>query len=171
LCWVGMNDEGRQLAAAIPGAVLVEGSDSPDSKADALAAFARGETRVLVTKTTIAGFGLNFQRCARMVFVGLSDSYEQYFQAIRRCYRFGQARPVVAHIVLTEPEEAIYQNVLRKERDAAQTAAELVQHVAEFEKSELGRVGLQDDYRADQPIRLPSWLQSEPTPIRQMRGA
>lgn len=140
LVWVGLNDEGRAVAAEIPGAVLVEGSDNPDRKAVALARFADGETRVLVTKVSIAGFGLNLQRCARMVFVGLGDSYEQYFQAIRRCWRFGQTRPVAVSIVLSDAEEAVYANVLRKEREAAKLSAELVKHVAEFEREDIARV-------------------------------
>jgi DNA modification methylase/superfamily II DNA or RNA helicase len=140
IAWCGLNDEGRALAAAVKDSVLVEGQHSPEDKADALEAFASGQVRVLVTKAKIAGFGLNFQHCARQVFVGLGDSYETYYQAIRRSYRFGQEREVHAHIVLTEPEEAIYANVLRKEREAQTTGAELLRHVASFEKEEIGRV-------------------------------
>lgn len=145
LAWVGLNDEGRELARLIPDAVLVEGCQSPEEKADALTRFADGQTRVLITKPSIAGFGLNFQHCARMVFVGMGDSYEQYYQAIRRCWRFGQTRLVQAHIVLTDIEETVYQNVLRKEREAETTANELVKHVAEFEKVEIG-TGTQGDF-------------------------
>lgn len=159
LAWVGMNDEGRELARLVPDAALVEGGQTPDEKAAALLGFARGEIRVLITKPTIAGFGLNFQRCARMVFVGLSDSYEQYFQAIRRCYRFGQARPVAAHIVLTEPEEVVYANVLRKEREAERTAGELLKHLVEFERADIGAVERGDDYAAGRPMRLPAWIE------------
>jgi DNA modification methylase/superfamily II DNA or RNA helicase len=140
IAWVGLNDEGRALAQRCPDSVLVEGSQSPDEKTNALEAFVDGRVRVLITKPTIAGFGLNFQHCARQVFVGLSDSYETYYQCIRRSYRFGQAREVRAHIVLSEPEEAVYANVLRKERDASATSAELLQHVASFEREEVGKV-------------------------------
>ncbi len=158
IAWVGLNDEGSELAARIPGAVLVEGSDSPEYKADAIEAFVRGDCRVIVSKVSIFGFGLNLQRCARMVFVGLSDSYEAYYQAIRRCWRFGQTRPVHAYIVLTEPEEAIYANVCRKQREAEATAAELVKHVAAFERAEIGNVGRREDAPHGQPMRLPGWL-------------
>lgn len=140
IAWCGLNDEGRNLAALIPDCVLVEGQQSPEAKAEALEAFAAGHVRVLITKPTIAGFGMNFQHCARQVFVGLGDSYETYYQSIRRCYRFGQQREVRAHIVLTEPEEPIYTNVLRKEREAEHTAAELLRHVAAFEREEIGKV-------------------------------
>lgn len=138
IAWCGLNDEGRELARLIPDAVLVEGSHSPETKTDALMRFISGEARVLITKPTIAGHGLNMQHCARMAFVGLSDSYEQYYQCIRRCYRYGQKREVEVHIVLTEPEEPIYANVLRKEVEAEETAAQLIRHVREFERDEIG---------------------------------
>ena len=158
IAWVGLNDEGRALADLVPGAALVEGQHTPEYKADAIGSFVRGDCRVVVSKTSIFGFGLNLQRCARMVFVGLSDSYEAYYQAIRRCWRFGQTRPVHAYIVLTEPEEAIYANVLRKQREAEQTAGELVKHVAQFERAEIAAVGRREDTPHGQPMRLPSWL-------------
>ena len=142
IAWCGLNEEGRALAHLLEddSCVLVEGQDSPEQKADAMEAFASGRVRVLITKASIAGFGLNFQHCARQVFVGLGDSYEAYYQCIRRSYRFGQDREVRAHIVLTEPEEPIYTNVLRKEREAESTAAELLRHVAAFEREEIGTV-------------------------------
>ncbi len=126
LLWAGLNDEAALLARSIPGAVNVGGSMSPEEKAEALLGFAAGDIRVLVTKPAIASQGLNFQRCARMAFVGLSDSYEQYYQAIRRCYRYGQTRVVHAHVVLSELESQIAANVLRKEREASALTAELV---------------------------------------------
>lgn len=126
LLWAGLNDEADTLARAIPGAVNVGGSMSPEEKAEALLGFADGHIRVLVTKPAIASQGLNWQHCARMAFVGLSDSYEQYYQAIRRCYRYGQTRVVHAHIVLSELESQIAANVSRKEREATAMTAELV---------------------------------------------
>ena len=118
LLWCGLNDEADALAAMIPGAVNVHGSMSPDEKADKLLGFARGDFPVLVTKLGIAGMGLNYQHCARMAFVGLNDSYESYYQGIRRCYRYGQDRVVNAHIVLSHIEEQIAHNVARKETNA-----------------------------------------------------
>lgn len=159
LVWVGLNDEGQELAKRIPGSVNVEGSQSPEEKADALLRFVNGEIRVLITKPSIAGFGMNFQHCARMVFVGMGDSYEQYFQAIRRCYRFGQKREVHAHIVLTEPEETIYENVLRKEREATATATELVKHVAAYERAEIGHARQQIGYAPTVLMCVPDWIE------------
>lgn len=126
LLWAGRNDEARGLAKALPGAVNVEGAWTPEDKAAALLGFAAGDIPILITKTSIAGFGMNWQHCARMAFVGLSDSYEQYYQGIRRCWRFGQTREVHAHVVLTDAEAPIAENVARKEAEAAAMVAELV---------------------------------------------
>jgi hypothetical protein len=94
-----------------------------------------------------------------MAFVGLSDSYEDYFQAIRRCWRFGQTEPVTAYVVLTEPEEAIYRNVLRKEQEAAEMTTALVREVAVFEAQEIRHVAHRDVYRPMVPMQLPRWLE------------
>lgn len=126
LLWCGLNDEADRLAELLPGAVNVHGSLTPERKAELLLGFAAGDIRRLITKPGIAAFGLNWQHCARMVFVGLSDSYEAYYQAIRRCYRYGQTRPVQVHIVLSSLEGQIAANVTRKERDAARFTGELV---------------------------------------------
>lgn len=127
--WCGLNDEAEALTAAIPGAVNVTGSMSAEAKAARLLGFADGEFKVLVVKAQIAAFGLNWQHCARMAFVGLSDSYETYYQAIRRCYRYGQRRVVHAHIILSELESQIAANVARKERQAMTVLDELVREM------------------------------------------
>ncbi len=137
IVWHGLNTEGDTLHAAIPGSVLVEGSQSPEAKAAALEAFQDGSTRVLITKPRIAGFGMNFQNAHRMAFVGLSDSWEAYYQCIRRCWRFGQSQPVEAHIVLSDAEAAIFENVMRKEQEAKGMQEKLIAHVAQFERGEL----------------------------------
>lgn len=158
LVWVGLNDEGRAIADAIPGSVLVEGSQPIETKTRAMLGFSDGDVTILISKVSISGFGMNWQHCRRMVFVGLGDSYEQYFQAIRRCWRFGQTEPVTAYVVLTEPEEAIYQNVLRKEREATEMTAAIVREVAEFETREIRHVAHRDVYAPTVPMQLPSWL-------------
>ncbi|MFC5204576.1 SNF2-related protein [Streptomyces kaempferi] len=129
LIWCGLNDEADLLAKLIPDAVNVHGAWSPDEKADALLGFADGKIRRLITKPSIAAFGLNWQHCARMAFVGLSDSYETYYQSIRRCYRYGQTRIVQAHIILSELESQIAANVARKERDASAVTGALVEEM------------------------------------------
>jgi SNF2-related domain len=126
LLWCGLNDEAEALASLIPGAVNVHGSWAPEAKAEAFLDFADGKITRLITKPSIAAFGLNWQHCARMAFVGLSDSYETYYQAIRRCYRYGQTRPVHAHVILSELEAQIAANIARKEREASTVTAALV---------------------------------------------
>jgi hypothetical protein len=127
LLWCGLNDEANELSELIPAAVNVHGSMSPEEKAEHLLAFADGQIRYLITKPSIAALGLNFQHCARMSFVGLSDSYEQYYQAIRRCWRYGQTRTVRAHVVLSELEGQIADNVARKEVEATAFTNELIE--------------------------------------------
>ncbi len=129
IVWCGLNAEAEAVESMVEGAVNVPGSWSPEAKAEALEAFQDGKVRVLVTKCGVAGFGMNFQQCSRMAFVGLSDSYEAYYQAIRRCYRFGQRNPVKVHVVVSELESQIVENVRRKETEAAITTARLVSHM------------------------------------------
>jgi hypothetical protein len=122
------------LTAAIEGAVEVSGSDDPDHKERAMLDFAAGKIRVLVTKPKIAGFGMNFQSCRNMAFVGLSDSYEALYQSVRRCWRFGQAQEVRVHIITATTEGAVLDNVKRKERDAEEMAARMVANMADITK-------------------------------------
>jgi len=137
IVWCGLNDEGRALERSMSDAVLVEGSQSLEEKQARILSFLDGSSRVMIVKPKIAGFGMNFQHCARMVFVGLSDSWEAYYQCVRRCWRFGQTRAVEAHIVLSEPEKAIWTNVKRKEREAERMSKELIKNVAQYEKEEI----------------------------------
>ncbi len=126
LLWTGLNDEASALAAAIPGAVNVLGSWTPEEKAAAYLAFADGTIRVLITKPSMAAMGLNFQHCARQIFVGMNDSWEMWFQAIRRSWRFGQQREVRVHAVLSHLEHQIATNVERKGRQADRMIDQLV---------------------------------------------
>ncbi len=158
LLWTGLNTEADTLTSAIHGAVQVQGKDDPETKARLLLDFAEGRQQIMVTKASIAGLGLNLQRCARMAFVGLSDSYEAYYQAIRRCWRYGQTREVHAYVVLTDLEEPIYANVLRKEAEAESTAAELLKHVRVFEQAEIAEAHQRLDYLPRRPMEIPSWV-------------
>ena len=130
LIWCGLNAEADAITKAIPGAVNVHGSLTPEEKADLLMQFADGKIRVLVTKPSIASMGMNWQHCARMVFCGLSDSYEAYYQCIRRCYRYGQQRIVDVHIVLAELESQIAHNVANKEAKASEITLALTAEMA-----------------------------------------
>ena len=137
IAWVGLNDEGRELHKQIPGSVLVEGSQSPEEKAQKIEDFQDGKYQVMITKPKIAGFGMNLQNSSRMVFVGLSDSYESYYQCIRRSWRFGQLSPVKVYIVLSDAEEDIFNNVKRKEREADKLTDGLIKNVIEYEREEI----------------------------------
>ena len=125
LMWCGLNAE-ADLLAKLTGAVNVHGGMSPEDKAEILLGFADGKYKRIVTKPSMAAFGLNWQHCARMAFVGLSDSYEAYYQAIRRCYRYGQTRVVNVHVILSELEGQIAVNINRKERTANEVTGQLV---------------------------------------------
>jgi hypothetical protein len=113
--WAGLNAEADALAAGIPGAVNVAGNWAAEDKAQAFLDFADGRIRYLVTKPSMAAYGLNWQHCARMAFVGIGDSWEQYYQAIRRSWRYGQTREVHAHVIVSQLESQIASNIQRKE--------------------------------------------------------
>lgn len=135
--WCGLNAESNALASAIPDAVEVSGDDAYAEKVAAISGFVAGDIRVIVSKVKIMGFGLNLQHCSQMAFVGLSDSYEQYYQAIRRCWRYGQTSQVDVHIVVSDAERGIVANVQRKEADADALNRGLVEHMQDFEREEV----------------------------------
>lgn len=126
LIWCDLNAESEHLALSIPDAVEVRGSDSPEWKEEAMMGFADGKYRVLVTKPSIAGFGMNWQHCHKVAFCGMSHSYEQFYQAVRRCWRFGQEYPVDVELFVTDLEESIVANVLRKKDDTEGMKAEMM---------------------------------------------
>ncbi|UTN93658.1 DNA helicase [Mycobacterium phage Yorick] len=134
ILWCGLNSEAEALAAAVPGSVNVHGSLDPDEKAQLLLGFADGQFEVLITKPSIASQGLNYQHCQRMAFVGMGDSYEQYYQAIRRCYRYGQTKVVYAHVIVSELESQIAANVARKEQQASDITRALVEEMRRVER-------------------------------------
>ena len=137
LLWCGLNDESAALTKAIPDAVEVSGNDTYAEKVSAVQRFVAGDIRVMVSKLKIMGFGMNFQHCHQMAFVGMSDSYEGYYQGIRRCWRYGQSHPVDAYVVVSEAERAVVENVRRKEQAAKLLAGNLLKHMAPFERDEM----------------------------------
>jgi helicase-like protein len=159
--WCDLNAEGDALRSAIPDAVEIRGSDDADDKEARLVAFARGDIRVLVTKPSIAGFGLNWQHCCRMAFVGVTDSFEAYYQAVRRCWRFGQKRPVRVHIFASEAEGAVVSNLKRKEAESLAMAQALSSEtLAAVRENVLGVTRESNDYNAEQPVRLPDFMRA-----------
>jgi hypothetical protein len=115
--WCDTDYEADALLAAIPEAIEVRGSHTAERKEESLAAFAEGKARILVTKPSVAGFGMNWQHCATMIFAGRSFSYEAWYQAVRRCWRFGQKRPVTCHLIVAEGEDQIGRVIDRKSAD------------------------------------------------------
>lgn len=152
IVWCGLNKESQEATRAIDGAVEVSGADSLDSKIDKFEGFISGKYRVLVTKPKIGGFGLNLQHAHKMAFVGLSDSWESYYQCVAREHRYMQKEPVDVHIVLADVEEPIFQNVKRKEEQAEQMSKQLIKHVAQYEREELDQEESESYYQADQVI-------------------
>jgi superfamily II DNA helicase RecQ len=140
--------------------VSIHGSLSPDEKVRREELWRNGDVPVLLTKALVFGFGMNWQHCARMVFLGMNDSYEQYYQAIRRCWRFGQARPVEVYVIVSDAETEIVDNVRRKEVQAADLSRELIANLVEFEQAEIGVRSGQVDYLPTQPMTIPSWLEA-----------
>jgi hypothetical protein len=162
IVWCELNDESAALARSIPDAVEVKGSMKPDDKEWALTGFANGRHRVLVTKPKIAGFGLNWQHCARIVFVGVSHSFEQWYQAIRRNWRFGQKRPVECHIITSELEGAVLANLRRKEADARQLAEEMRRYTAAIVQENIrGAERESDAYDPQVQMVIPAWVRTE----------
>jgi DNA modification methylase/superfamily II DNA or RNA helicase len=137
IVWCDLNSESQALTKTISGAVEITGSDSEAHKENAILDFQAGKVRVIVSKPSICGWGLNLQNCASMAFVGLSDSYEAFYQAVRRCWRFGQLNPVTAHVIISEAEGSVADNIRRKESDAEKMAAEMVQHTRRILMDEL----------------------------------
>jgi superfamily II DNA or RNA helicase len=159
--WCDLNDESAALTKAIEGAVEIRGSDDVDTKEARLQAFASGQARVLVSKPSICGWGLNWQHAARMAFVGVTDSYEAYYQAVRRCWRFGQKREVHVHIFSSKAEGAIVANLKRKEREAAQMAESLSAETADAVMSEVtGTTRQTNAHNAARTVTVPQFLKA-----------
>lgn len=150
LVWAHLNDESDLLERLIPDAVQVSGSDKDDVKEEKLLAFARGETRVLVTKPKIASQGLNFQHCAHMTFFP-SHSFEQYYQGVRRCYRFGQTRPVRVDVISTEAESGVLRSLQTKAAQSEQMFSRLVSLMHDSQ-------GIDRKPYIHREIEVPAWL-------------
>lgn len=161
LVWCDLNSESKALTEAIRDAVEVEGSMSLEEKEKGITGFLTGENRVLVSKPSIAGFGINAQNAHIEIFVGLSDSFESYYQAVRRCWRFGQEKPVDVYIIISDAEGAVKENIQRKQRDAERMTDELIGFTREFLKSDLKQTKRDvDEYYAFEQMEVPEWLKT-----------
>lgn len=161
LIWCDLNAESEELTKIIPRAVEVRGSDKPSVKTERLNGFTDGTVHHLVSKPVLAGYGLNWQHCHNMIFVGLSDSFENAFQAIRRCWRFGQEHPVNVYIITSAAEGAIKENVERKELQYQLMLDEMVKHTKEILESEIkGTERHTTPYNPDIEMEMPVWLKT-----------
>lgn len=157
IVWCHTNDEADRLAKAIPGAVEVRGSESPEAKERKLTRFGEGRARVVITKGKIAGWGLNWQHCRNIVFVGMSYSFEEMYQCIRRSYRFGQRHPVNVYLVVAETEGEILATVQKKMAAHEKMLDELVKSTQQAQGRENLRLA---PYEPTLPMRIPTWLRT-----------
>ena len=158
LIWCDFNDEGNALEKAIPNAVQVAGSDTNEHKEKSLLGFSTGDIKFLVSKPKIAGFGMNWQNCNNIIFCGISDSYEKYYQAIRRCYRFGQTKEVNVYIVIGTRELPVYNNILEKGRLADEMNKKMVEIASKYLEDEIkNTTRMTDEYDAEIKMKLPEW--------------
>ncbi len=140
IVWVGMNEESRLVTEAIDGAVEVRGNHTAEYKSQTFEDFQDGKHRVLVTKPRIGGLGMNFQNAHKMAFFGLNYSWEMFYQAIRREWRYRQNSPVDVHVILSDVEQGIYQNVMRKDAMARRLREKLIGRIRDYEKGEINMV-------------------------------
>lgn len=162
IVWCDLNAEGDALAKNIADAIQVAGSDSIDVKESRLEGFAAGQHRVLVSKSSIAGFGCNWQHCARIAYVGITDSYESFYQSLRRCYRFGQKREVHAHVIASDIEGAVLANLRRKEADASEMSEQLSAKTRSAVMAHVfGNITTTNEYAPVKALRIPAWLKTK----------
>lgn len=158
LVWCDLNAEGDRLEELIGDSVNVEGSDTNQYKSENMLAFSDAKLKCLISKPKIAGFGMNWQNCHNMIFTGLSDSYEAYYQAVRRCWRFGQEHPVDVYIVISAREGCVRENIERKQTDFLRMQSEMTELTKEITKKELrSTCRISTPYEPKITMRLPKW--------------
>ena len=159
LLWCDYNDESAMLKRKALECVEVKGSDEPEFKAQASMDFADGKIHALVSKPSIFGFGSNFQSCHSMVFCGLSDSYERFYQAVRRCWRFGQTKPVDVYIILSEREMNVLDNITRKQQQMDEMQRQMTALMKEVTLSEIKHTTrITTDYKPTEEMEVPKWI-------------
>lgn len=158
LVWCDLNDEAEELHRIITDSVNVQGSDKAEFKADSMLNFAAGNIKCLVTKPKIAGYGMNWQNCHNMIFVGLSDSFEAYYQALRRCWRFGQLEDVNVYIIISAREGAVKENIERKQAENEAMKQHLIELTKDITRRELtATCRISAEYEPMTTMILPKW--------------
>lgn len=158
LIWCDLNDEANLLNKLIVDSKNVQGSDKSDYKIDTMLDFSNQKLKCLITKPKIAGYGMNWQNCHNMIFVGLSDSFESYYQALRRCWRFGQSHNVNGYIIISAKEGAVKANIERKQSDNERFKEELIELTKDITTRELrSTCRISIPYEPKTKFELPKW--------------
>lgn len=158
LVWCDLNDEGNMLESVITDSKNVQGSDTNSYKTETMLSFSDGRLKCLVSKPKIAGFGMNWQNCHNMIFTGLSDSYEAFYQAVRRCWRFGQEYEVNVYIIISAKEGCVKENIERKEADFIAMQKAMIELTKEITKKELKKTcRITTPYKPNKEMKLPNW--------------
>ena len=162
IVWCNMNYESEALTKAIPGSIEVAGKHTSEYKEDALLGFSEGRYRVIISKPSICGHGMNWQHCSKLFYVGLSHSYEKFYQSVRRAWRFGQTKPVDVFIITSEADGAVVRNIETKERKATEMFAEIVRHMSPHMDVNMQQSRNEMDYFDNQDMSIPLWIKSYP---------
>jgi hypothetical protein len=158
LVWCDFNYESEELKNTIPNSVEVKGSDTSQHKENAMIGFSNGTVKTLISKPSICGFGMNWQNCHDMVFCGLSDSFEQFYQAVRRCYRFGQTKQVNVHVIISEAETNVLTNIQRKQAEHNRMKEEMIAIMSDISKAEIYNHPFSNaTYKPQQQMMLPNF--------------
>lgn len=161
LIWVDYNDESTYIKKSF-NITEVKGADTDEHKENSMIGFANGDIKFLVSKPSICGFGMNFQKCHNMIFCGISDSYEKFYQAVRRCYRFGQENEVNVYVIISRRELSVLNNIKKKQEQHDKMSYEMIERTSEILKNEIHSTPkITEDYTADLQVILPIWLKTE----------
>lgn len=157
LIWCDFNYESEILKKELKG-IEVKGSDTPEHKESSMLGFSDGDIKILITKPSIAGFGMNWQQCHNIIFFGLSDSYEQFYQAVRRCWRFGQKEKVNVYVIIGEREVAVLNNIKRKQENLETMKENMIKHSKDIKNLNVKEVKKTNRYLPQHEMKLPVWI-------------
>jgi superfamily II DNA or RNA helicase len=161
LLWCDLNIESEKLKHEINDAIEVKGSDSTEHKTKTIIDFINNKIKAIISKSSIYGFGINLQNCHRIIFVSMNDSFERFYQTIRRCWRYSQKWPVEVHIITSEREGAVKENIERKQRDAEKMTNEMIKYTKKILVKELYKNDIADtNYIAIEKMKIPKWLEA-----------
>lgn len=161
IVWVDYNDESTMIKN-ICNVIEVTGSDKDELKEDKMLRFANGDIKFLVSKPSICGFGMNFQKCHNMIFCGISDSYEKFYQAVRRCYRFGQEKDVNVYVIISQREMSVLNNIKKKQAYHEKLTDEMISRTSEILKNEIhSTMRITEDYVATKLVKVPNWIYTQ----------